>query len=204
MQEKKLSTADRILQSALQLMKNKGFNLVTIKEIADTANVSEMTVFRHFDTKKGVLEAAIEKNTVVPSFKQIFVKDIVWNLEKDLRLIAHLYLDLMESNESICLIAIQERFTMPEIIDLVSDNTENLKGFITKYFNMMQKKGKMIQSDSYALASIFLATLFSYFITSALWGGKFINISKEEFITNSVKTFCHGKKSKGSEIDWLI
>src|SRR5699024_8203733 len=103
MTEKKLSTADRILKSALQLMKDKGFNLVTIKDIADVANVSEMTIFRHFDTKKGVLEAAIKKNTVVPSFKQTFDKDIVWNLERDLRLIAYLYLDLMESNESICL-----------------------------------------------------------------------------------------------------
>ncbi len=52
MSKNKLSTSDRILQSALQLMKEKGFQPVTIKEIADAANVSEMTIFRHFETKK--------------------------------------------------------------------------------------------------------------------------------------------------------
>src|SRR5690625_4636118 len=127
MQEKKLSTADRILQSALQLMKDKGFNSVTIKEIADASNVSEMTIFRHFETKKRVLEAAIKKNTVIPSFEKTFKENIVWDLDQDLLLIAKLYLDLMESNKSICLIAIQERFTMPELVKLISHNTEHLK-----------------------------------------------------------------------------
>ncbi|MBO0996054.1 TetR/AcrR family transcriptional regulator [Bacillus sp. SD088] len=194
MEEKKVSTADRILQAALQLMKEKGFNLVTIKEIADAANVSEMTVFRHFETKKGVLEAAIEKNTVIPSFKQTFENNIVWDLEQDLRLIANLYLDVMESNESICLIAIQERFTMPELIDLVADNTEQLKIFITNYFIRMQEDNKIIKVDSYVQASTFLAMLFSFFISTALWEKKFMNVTKEDFLTNSVKTFCHGIK----------
>lgn len=192
MSRNKLNTSDRILQSALELMKDKGFHLVTIKEIADAANVSEMTVFRHFETKKGVLEAAIERNTVIPSFKQTLEQELIGDLEKDLLQIASLYLDLMERNESICLIAVQERNTMPELVDLISDNTEQLKKFITTYFNTMQEKGKMISSDSYTQASTFLATLFSYFISTALWEGKFINVAKEKFVKNSVKTFCYG------------
>lgn len=115
MPKNKLTTSDRILQSALQLMKEKGFQLVTIKEIAEAAKVSEMTVFRHFETKKGVLEAAIERNTVVPGFKQTLDKAIARDLKKDLLQIANLYLDLMERNESFCLIAVQERASMPGI-----------------------------------------------------------------------------------------
>lgn len=192
MPKNKLTTSDRILRSALQLMREKGFQLVTIKEIAEAAKVSEMTVFRHFETKKGVLEAAIERNTVVPSFKQTLDKAIAQDLEKGLLQIANLYLDLMERNESFCLIAVQERASMPELVDLISDNTEQLKAYITAYFNTMQKEGKMLQSDSYTQASTFLATLFSYFISTALWGDKFINLEKEAFIKNTVKTFCYG------------
>ena len=194
MQQKKTNTSNRILQLALPLIKEKGFHSVTIKEIADAANVSEMTVFRHFETKKGIVEAAIERNTFIPAFKQAFDQKIVGDLEQDLLLIAQAYLDLMLKNESICSIAIQERTTMPEIINLISDNTEKLKSYITNYFHRMQKNGKMIQTDAYAQASMFLATLFSYFISTALWDGKFINTSKEDFIKNSVKTFCYGIK----------
>lgn len=100
----------------------------------------------------------------------------------------------MESNDAICLIAIQERFTMPELIDLVSDHTEQLKIFIAEYFTKMQVKSKIITLDSYIQASTFLAMLFSFFISTALWDKKFINITKEDFITNSVKTFCYGIK----------
>ncbi len=194
MQEKKLNTADRILQSALQLMKDKGFNSVTIKEIADAANVSEMTVFRHFETKKGVLEAAIKKNAVIPSFKRNFEENIVWDLDQDLMLIAKLYLNLMESNKSICLIAVQERNTMPELVGLISDNTEQLKIFITEYFNEMQVKKKIVELDSYVQASTFLSMMFGFFISTALWETEFINVSRDDFITNSVKTFCNGIK----------
>ncbi|WP_194842139.1 TetR/AcrR family transcriptional regulator [Gracilibacillus salitolerans] len=194
MQSKKINTTDRILQSALELMQKKGFNLVTIKEIADASNVSEMTVFRHFETKKGVLESAIKKNTVIPSFKKTFEENIVWNLDQDLMLIAKLYLDLMESNKSICLIAVQERFTMPELVRLISDNTEQLKIFITEYFKEMQAKKKMVELDSYSQASTFLSMLFGFFISAALWETEFINLSKDQFITNSIHTFCNGIK----------
>lgn len=188
----KLSTSERILKSALQLMRDKGFHMVSIKEIADLANVSEMTVFRHFETKKGVLEAAIKNNTVMPHFKHSLDQTIVNNLEEDLLNIAHLYLDLLEQNESICLIAVQERSSMPELADLISENTEQLKNYITSYFNVMQEEGKMSSVHSYTQASTFLATMFSYFISNALWGNQFINIEKEVFIKTSVQTFCQG------------
>lgn len=192
MQEKKLSTADRIIQSALRLMEDKGFNSVTIKEIATVSNVSEMTIFRHFETKKGLLEAAIQKNTVIPSFQKTFEENIVWDLETDLLQIAKLYLEIMENNKSICLIAVQERFTMPELVELISHNTEQLKKFIAKYFNEMQKRKKILKLDSYEQASTFLTMLFGFFISTALWGTKFIDVQKDDFITNSVYTFCHG------------
>src|SRR5690625_2089852 len=136
----------------------------------------------------------MNKNTFIPSFGKYFDGSIVCDLDQYLLLIAKLYLDLMESNKSICLIAVQERFTMPELVGLISHNTEHLKKLVTEYFNEMQVKRKIIQLDSYIQASTFLAMLFSFFISTALWGTKFINISKDDFITNSVYTFCNGIK----------
>lgn len=39
------NTSDKILQAALALMQDKGFQAVSVKEIAQHAEVSEMTVF---------------------------------------------------------------------------------------------------------------------------------------------------------------
>jgi TetR/AcrR family transcriptional regulator, mexJK operon transcriptional repressor len=196
MKGKKLSTADRILQSALQLMKNKGFSGVTIKDIADSSNVSEMTVFRHFETKRGVLEAAIKQNSVFTNLKQIIDENIVWDLEQDLELISNTYLDSMKNNEAICLIAVQERSTMPELVGLISGKTEQLKSFISEYFKEMQKREKMGKIDAYEQASALLTMLFGFFISRALWGTKFIDIEQSNFIKNSVRTICNGIKSE--------
>ncbi|MCD8508499.1 MAG: TetR/AcrR family transcriptional regulator [Bacillus sp. (in: Bacteria)] len=47
-----ISTEDRILHAAIDLMEQKGFKAVTTREIAIEAGFSEMTLFRHFGTKK--------------------------------------------------------------------------------------------------------------------------------------------------------
>ncbi|UUZ83734.1 TetR/AcrR family transcriptional regulator [Paenibacillus sp. P26] len=57
MQANDVGTADRILRATLQLMQERGFKSVTVKDIAQASEVSEMTVFRHFESKRGVLEA---------------------------------------------------------------------------------------------------------------------------------------------------
>lgn len=192
MKEIEVGTAERIIRSALQLMQDKGFKSVTIKDIAQTSEVSEMTVFRHFGTKKGVLEAAIKKYSYLPCFKNAFVENIVWDLEQDLYLIAQLYLDLMDKNQSIFLIAVQERTTMPELAGIISENTNQLKEYLANYFFTMQDKNKMVKTNAATEAMTFLTLLYGYFSSKALWKNQFISESKEEFLRNSVAAFCKG------------
>lgn len=89
-------TNERIISAALDLMQKYGFKSVTIKDIALHSGVSEMTVYRHFKTKLGLLEAAVQQFSYIPAFQRVFENDITWNLEKDLTLIAESYLLHME------------------------------------------------------------------------------------------------------------
>ena len=61
MSQSELSTTDKILHAAIGLMEQRSFQSVTMKEIAAVAEVSEMTVFRHFESKKKLLEAAVKE-----------------------------------------------------------------------------------------------------------------------------------------------
>jgi AcrR family transcriptional regulator len=54
--EKKLTDKQKkILESAIQLFADKGYNGTTTSEIAKLAGVAEATIFKHYRTKKGLL-----------------------------------------------------------------------------------------------------------------------------------------------------
>lgn len=51
---------EQILKSALELFANEGVNATSTSKIAKIAGVSEGLIFRHFNNKKGLLNAIIE------------------------------------------------------------------------------------------------------------------------------------------------
>jgi AcrR family transcriptional regulator len=51
---------ENILNAALELFANEGYNAVSTNKIARQAGVSEGLIFRHFENKKGLLQAIME------------------------------------------------------------------------------------------------------------------------------------------------
>ncbi len=51
----------KILAVALELFANDGFSATSTKKIAKEANVSEGLIFRHFENKKGLLNALVQQ-----------------------------------------------------------------------------------------------------------------------------------------------
>ncbi len=52
-------TRQRILQAARQLFSEVGYALATTRLIAEAAGVNEVTLFRHFGSKKALLMACL-------------------------------------------------------------------------------------------------------------------------------------------------
>jgi AcrR family transcriptional regulator len=48
-------TRDRLVDAALELFERQGFEVTTVAQVAAAAGVTEMTYFRHFAAKHGVL-----------------------------------------------------------------------------------------------------------------------------------------------------
>ncbi|WP_447038733.1 TetR/AcrR family transcriptional regulator [Streptomyces sp. DSM 118878] len=61
-ERKKRQTAHRIWRTALDLFLERGFDKVSVAEIADAADVSKMTVFNYFGTKEDMLLAPMEEH----------------------------------------------------------------------------------------------------------------------------------------------
>ncbi|WP_030790334.1 TetR/AcrR family transcriptional regulator [Streptomyces sp. NRRL S-920] len=64
---KKQQTAARIWRVAVDLCSERGFDHVSVAEIAEAAEVSKMTVFNYFGTKEGVIVAPMEEHAGDPA-----------------------------------------------------------------------------------------------------------------------------------------
>jgi TetR/AcrR family transcriptional regulator len=60
----------QLLDIALNLFSQKGFDSTTTKEIATAAGVTEAIVFRHFQTKQALYQAVLERQSDCPGFRQ--------------------------------------------------------------------------------------------------------------------------------------
>jgi AcrR family transcriptional regulator len=66
MSSPKPSTKDRLLAAALELFIDQGIPATTTKAIAERAEVNEVTLFRHFGNKNGLLLGILGKPVAVP------------------------------------------------------------------------------------------------------------------------------------------
>jgi AcrR family transcriptional regulator len=186
-------TADKIIHAAVALIEGKGFHSVTMKEIASAVGMSEMTVFRHFSSKKGVLEAVIQACSFVPLLRETFENKLIWELETDLTLLSETYQQILRRNQSAVLILIQERTTLsPEIWETLPPY--QFKDFMFKYFKDMQAKGKIITQDLDALTVAFMSMNFGYFFSEAMFTKKYTNVSDETYLRVCVQLFVKGLK----------
>lgn len=74
--ESNINSRDRILDAALKLFSEKGFNGTTVKEIADEAEVSKALIYYNFESKEAILLEILDtfKEEFIRSFEQIYKK----------------------------------------------------------------------------------------------------------------------------------
>lgn len=69
---------DQIIEAALLLFGEKGFSAVSIKEIAQLAGVSQVTIYNHFENKEGLVEkaTAILMDDILAAADQVYASDL--------------------------------------------------------------------------------------------------------------------------------
>jgi AcrR family transcriptional regulator len=69
------TTRQRLIQSALQLFAHQGITATTTRQIAELSEVNEVTLFRHFGSKYGLLLAVLEETTAFTQLGETLGKE---------------------------------------------------------------------------------------------------------------------------------
>ena len=59
-EEGKVSTKDKIFQVSVDLFSEKGFNAVSIREIAREVGIRESSIYNHYKNKDAILDSIIK------------------------------------------------------------------------------------------------------------------------------------------------
>lgn len=91
-----MSTRERILDAAEQILRTRGVALATTKEIAQTSKVSEPTLYKYFDDKERLLLAVLQER--LPGLSRVSVRPGEGDVEDNLTDLVHAVLDFYQQS----------------------------------------------------------------------------------------------------------
>ncbi len=185
-------TAERIIEAALQLISEKGYTAATTKTIAELAGVNEVTLFRHFGNKRGLLKAIIEQFSYYPLLQQEINQNVTWELEKDLFNFSLKHFQFLMSIKDFVMIGFKESIQFPEISEEIANIPLLIKKELIHYFQEMYQRGKIREVDFEAAALSLIALNFGHFMSRARLGTIVSDIPTEELLQTSVSIFSRG------------
>jgi len=142
-----LSTSDQILAAAMGLFAEKGFVAVTTKEIAAKAQISEVTLFRYFETKRMLYIKVFEKYVIQSGAEDALNQELIGDLRTDLVHISSSIQNTIKRNIRLIKINIKDNREIFEFADEKIFSKQYplaIKEKLCAYFADMKKKGKVI------------------------------------------------------------
>ncbi|MFC3886121.1 TetR/AcrR family transcriptional regulator [Bacillus songklensis] len=185
----KETTKEKIIEATIALIYEKGFKGTTTQLIAKKAGVNESTLFRHFGSKKGIMQEVIGRYSYVSMFSNSLKQEVTWDLEKDLYTFIIHYQKFMHENKDYILIGMQEAHAFPEMEEMIATIPKELKQLLTTYLEEMYKRGKLIKTDFEAQALNIIWLNFGAFLSRARLGNLVTDMDSERFARNSVGLF---------------
>jgi len=188
------STQQRLLDATLKLISEKGYMGATTREIAQEAQVTELTLFRHFGTKGKLFEELLKNHTFLPRLKELLPELEGLAYEDGLKLIASRFLLSLKERKAMVKIMYSELTIYPDKIkNLYNQFIEDIRGTLASYFGSLQEKGLLRTVSPDTAARLFLGMMFAYFRSEEIMKEHGMTKKKmDQFIGEFVDVFMHG------------
>lgn len=200
--KEKVNTHDRIIEAAIRLFSEKGFNGTTTKEIAEAAEVNEALIFRHFSTKRDLYGAIIEKKISEEPGIEIVLE--AHRDSKDDRLvfsaIASRMFEKCGRDPSFMRLLHFSALEGHDLSDMFFDTyVEFMNMLISDYIDTRIKDGEFKRLNPLYSSKAFIGMVVNQIIVQELFGEKKKNRTDYKELTETfVEIFLEGIKSKKS------
>jgi len=193
------STRQRLIDAALELFVAQGITETTTKQIAESAEVNEVTLFRHFGNKHGLLLAVIQEASVFTGLGQTWVQQVGYasSIDQALKDYAIAALQTLEAVPEVVRSVIGEAGEYPtENRQALGQGLTQANGYVAQYFTAMINRGQMPMSAE-KLASLLNSLLLGYAVIEFTSESHELWRDREDFLEHLVTLFLQGAISPG-------
>ncbi|MFP4562660.1 MAG: TetR family transcriptional regulator [Spirochaetia bacterium] len=168
---------ERLILAAREVFASSGYKGATTKAIAEKAGVAEVTLFRHFPSKKDLLIAVLKRYSSLRIFDDDFKASLTWDLRTDLIDIATRFSGMTDESTEANLVSITEAIRQRE--------------FLARYIEEQIRRDNCRELPDVELAAQgFFALFFEYSISRRVYIRKSRPI--EGIIENLVDLYIQG------------
>lgn len=156
-------TKKKIIKAARELFEENGFAATTTKEISSRAGVSEVTLFRHFETKRNLFEQTVHAYMHPSKLEQYLDNEVKYDLEEDLITIANNMLTTYQKNLPLLRMVYKDRMKSTESKMKFKKHDRCAKVKLDEYFEQMQKLGRL-KVDPRMARKFFMSNIIGFFM----------------------------------------
>jgi AcrR family transcriptional regulator len=133
-------TRQRIIAAALKLFGQIGYTQASTRLIAETAGVNEVTLFRHFGSKKNLLIACTDTFNA-RGFAATFEAELSGDYPSDIARMARLQLKNTAENLDVLRLLLSDTRTVPELRQAMRAGGEGNMARVAAYFQRQIEDG---------------------------------------------------------------
>ncbi|MGB5971004.1 MAG: TetR/AcrR family transcriptional regulator [Spirulinaceae cyanobacterium] len=210
MSTRKKSTKTRLIEAALELFTEKGVTDTTTKAVADRAQVNEVTLFRHFGSKHGLLLAVTEHLRLFSHLKQTLLAqgDSQPNIAQILQDYGQNSLEALEKVPELVHSVIGEAGQYPpeNRLALGQRLTEANQHIAKHLASAIAQEGLEVRFPPETLTSLVNGLILGYFtINSTIeTEGDGLWLKREDFLASLVELFLHGAIITSRETEIIL
>ena len=155
-------TAQRIIQAAARVFSEQGYSGATTRAIAAEAGVNEVTLFRHFGSKKNLMLAVINQRSVLPGVGKALTGQLTGDYRQDLLRIGTHFLAMTSERRNEILMTLFEAQRLPEIRDIIAEVPLQRQKALGQYLRHQIERGVVRDMDPELAAQAFFGMFFAY------------------------------------------
>ncbi|MEH2086691.1 TetR family transcriptional regulator [Nostoc sp.] len=199
-----ISTRQRLIQAALELFSAQGVSATTTRQIAEKAEVNEVTLFRNFGNKHGLLLAVLEESAAFKDLGESLVRRATppGNVYQALKDYASDTLHTLERVPEFVRSVVGEADQFPaENRRALGRGVTEANRYVAQYLATVIQQGHLnTYLPAEKLASLLNGMILGYAVIEFTSEFHELWEDRDDFLENLVELFLHGAMSSSAEL----